>query len=364
MLLITFHEWLGPGRRLLSNNKEYLKKYYTLEDSIREQMYNKRIADIQLDTHMETHESTTNEADNMTRLVTLENELEQASNSRNIIMIILILVILIAVPVIFNRNLRLHKLKTELIQAGKKSKGINSESDQWVENLQKKAKEADTAKNKLFQLLNVELKQPVNELKRLLAENPVSKVTGKNTSDPAMNNLYPLIFRVSDKLNNFLNWSGIQTGSVRLQTKMIFLKSLLDETIQSYGLPTATKKITVINKVKGETTCHSDPEALGIVFQNTLSGAIESAPDNGFIKITADESNEKLQLHFTQECHINDESKPDILQAVHSEKSENDSDLSMIVSKAYLQKLKSTLEIVNSNNGNRTFRITLPKFTA
>jgi K+-sensing histidine kinase KdpD len=110
--------------------------------------------------------------------------------------------------------------------------------------------------------------------------------------------------------------------------------------------------------VKGETTCHSDPDILKIILQNMIASAIESIPNDGFIEITADENADQLQLQITHESSESVSSHSHI----NPYKTDNDSSLSMIVNKAYLQKLRSTFEIVNSDKGSRIFRITLPKF--
>jgi two-component system, sensor histidine kinase and response regulator len=352
--IYKYHKAAGNYENALN----YLKDYYTLQDSIREQIYNKRIADIQLNTRMETHESVTTDTDNMTRLVNLENNLEQTARSRNIILIILILIVLINVPVILSINFRLHKMKTKLIQAGNETDGNNSKPDLWIENLQKKVKEADATKSKLFQLLNDELIQPVKELKLILEENPITSESDKNPSGVHVNNLYPLISDLNDKLDNFLNWSGIQTGNVQLHPKMIFLKPLLDEIIQSYNIQAATKRITILNNVKGETTCHSDRDALKIILQNMIASTIKFVPNDGFIEIIADENADQLQLQITHESSESVSSHSHI----NPYKTDNDSSLSMIVNKAYLQKLRSTFEIVNSGKGSRILRITISKF--
>ena len=101
-----------------------------------------------------------------------------------------------------------------------------------------------------------------------------------------------------DLLNNLLEWSSSQTGRLKIDPKNLFLKSVVDDTIDLLNEYAKKKNTTVLNEVPGQIEVFADKNMIGSVIRNLLSNAIKFT-QNGNVRITAKDVNGFVEFSIT-----------------------------------------------------------------
>jgi signal transduction histidine kinase len=155
-----------------------------------------------------------------------------------------------------------------------------------LEDLNKNLIELNVTKDKFFSIIAHDLKNPLGSFKsvtELLAEsyNELSdedKIDFVHLLRDSSKNIYSL-------LENLLEWSSAQRGSIPFNLIEINLKLITIEIIKLLT-PSAEKKfITIKNNISALIIIEADVNMLKTIIRNLISNAIKFTPENGIITL-------------------------------------------------------------------------------
>ena len=150
-------------------------------------------------------------------------------------------------------------------------------------------------KDKLFSIISHDLRGPVATLDsfisiitqhatRISAEE-MSKLSGKTRE--SVNNL-------SFLLDNLLNWSRTQMGTLPFRPEPLELHSIIHKNVELYSFNAEAKKQSLVVDVPKGAIALGDHGMIDFVIRNLLSNAIKFTPPYGTIKMIVRPENEEL----------------------------------------------------------------------
>ncbi|MCX6168975.1 MAG: PAS domain S-box protein [Ignavibacteriales bacterium] len=99
-------------------------------------------------------------------------------------------------------------------------------------------------------------------------------------------------------VNSLLDWTRLQTGSVKFEPERINAKELIEKSIQILSGAALQKKINLIPEMQKDFYVHADSGLLLQVFNNLISNAIKFTKPGGSIRVNAQANIEKKQVEF------------------------------------------------------------------
>ncbi|MHB8930032.1 MAG: PAS domain S-box protein [Melioribacteraceae bacterium] len=100
-------------------------------------------------------------------------------------------------------------------------------------------------------------------------------------------------------VNSLLDWTRLQTGSVKFEPERINAKELIEKSMQILSGAAIQKKIVLISEMQKDFYVHADSGLLLQVFNNLISNAIKFTKSGGSIRINAQPNIEKKQVEFS-----------------------------------------------------------------
>ncbi|WP_339334748.1 MULTISPECIES: tetratricopeptide repeat-containing sensor histidine kinase [unclassified Croceitalea] len=159
----------------------------------------------------------------------------------------------------------------------------------------KKLKEINTTKDKIFSIIGHDLKTPLSTLNELLG-----LFEKKVISPKEMGELTPRIQKNVDyttfTLNNLLFWAQSQMNSIMAHPTEVDVKKIIDETISVFETEAHKKCIEITNSVTQKCMVRFDCEHLRIIFRNLINNAIKFTPENGKVTIGTKTSDEEVTI--------------------------------------------------------------------
>ena len=150
-------------------------------------------------------------------------------------------------------------------------------------------------KNNFFSVVSQDLKSPLNSLSLYL--NGFIETTFKN--DDAQNfidRINTSVASLSSLLNNLLEWSRLQMGSIQYNAEVVDISKLLKTNIDLVQPQTVHKHIVLKQKLQPDLKALVDKQMLGFVLRKVLSLYIEAVEENGIIIITLKKSIKERDL--------------------------------------------------------------------
>jgi signal transduction histidine kinase len=156
----------------------------------------------------------------------------------------------------------------------------------------KKLKELNGTKDKLFSIIGHDLKGPLNSLTSFssLLINHADKLSKEEIKmlstdlDKSLKNLMAL-------LENLLEWSRSQTGSIDFKAEPFDIHAVIRENIDLLSGLAELKKINIVYTNTTEVLVNAHRYSINTVVRNLLSNAIKFTPQGGTISILLDQGN-------------------------------------------------------------------------
>lgn len=165
----------------------------------------------------------------------------------------------------------------------------------------KKLQKLNTMKDRFFKILAHDLKNPFHSLLSFseylnksydsLEDDEIK--TGIAEMNSASKNLYELV-------ENLLDWSKAQTGSIEFNPKEIFLKDLIQKNISIFAQNAKLKKINLTMDV-GDDHDHvvfGDEYMINTIVRNLLSNAIKFSNHNAQVSVNSEKRDGEILIHF------------------------------------------------------------------
>lgn len=159
---------------------------------------------------------------------------------------------------------------------------------------EKELKELIETKNRLFSIISHELRGPVGNFIPTLD----IVINGNDLDSAVKNELLEELYRSSkttfNLLENLLNWSKSQTGSISFIPSEINMRYIIGKNIESLSSFWKQKELTVTNKADNDCIAYADADSLNLVIRNLLNNSIKFTPNYGEIILSADENAEGM----------------------------------------------------------------------
>ncbi len=155
-------------------------------------------------------------------------------------------------------------------------------------------KKQNTAKDSFFNLLSHDLKSPFTSILGFVE----ILIKEFEISESERNEYLLYIHSSSEKLlrfiNNLLDWSRLQTGKLKINSKRINLKSLIYNCVSSLTADAVRKKIVIKVEVDNKLQVGGDERLLSIAITNLISNAIKFSGYESKVYIKVSQFNDEL----------------------------------------------------------------------
>jgi signal transduction histidine kinase/tetratricopeptide (TPR) repeat protein len=280
--LYEFYNKIGNLSLALENYKAYSEA----NDSIDAEQRNTKVIEAQMSYEVENKVREINklERERSQERTIHELELSKQKNLRNSFIVIGLLLLLIAV-VIYNRFLFQKRMHNELQEANKKL--VESE-----ENL----KRLNGTKDKFFSIIAHDIKNPLGGIMGL-SELVVKEFD--ELSDEEIKKFAALMHANSKSLysllENLLQWSKSQMGTIRFEPEKINLDETIEQIISIFQLNANKKEITLESNLQENLAVKADKDMVSAIIRNMVSNAIKFTRNGGKVVInTSKKDNEIL----------------------------------------------------------------------
>jgi PAS domain S-box-containing protein len=151
---------------------------------------------------------------------------------------------------------------------------------------EKKLRESNESKDKFFSIIAHDLKTPFTGLlgfSHLLIEK------AENSEYLKVKQYSQIIYDSAHSchllLDNLLQWSRAQSGSIQHNPEVFRLNEIVSETIKTASISLLAKKIKLENHIKKDIIVYADPKMISTILRNLLSNAMKFTPREGCVTI-------------------------------------------------------------------------------
>ncbi|WMN12389.1 PAS domain-containing sensor histidine kinase [Marivirga salinae] len=170
-------------------------------------------------------------------------------------------------------------------------------AESLLKDKQRKLKELNTTKDKLFSIVAHDLRGPFNNLKGL-AELIITRLA-QNNIEKAQE--YAGLIASSAKrsltlLENLLQWAQAQTGDLSFRPEKIILSEIIKDIIELKRPLLVPKNISINYKPSHELIVYADNNMFRLVMRNLISNSIKFTDAGGYINIKTDHKDDYVEI--------------------------------------------------------------------
>lgn len=232
-------------------------------------------------------------------------------------------------------------------------------------------RQLNQTKDKLNSIIAHDLKNPFNSILgfgKLVVENweeldDKRRKTYLGKINEAANSAY-------DLLNNLLEWSRSQTGSIKVRPECIELSPNVDQSIASVSDTARYKKITIKNTIEQSVMVKADSNMLGSVIRNLLSNAIKFSNRKGEVTVSSRYVNSEFVAIEVKDSGVG--MSQDVVGGLFNVKTqvssygtenEKGTGLGLLICKDFVERNGGEIEVESKLGVGSTFIIKLPTCT-
>lgn len=178
-------------------------------------------------------------------------------------------------------SLKDHSIKTNLLH--EELRNINKA----LIDSEHQLKQINETKNKFFSIVSQDLKSPLNSLSIFLNNFITgSKGATESSAETFVQRINESVTTLSNLINNLLEWSRLQMGSMQYHPKELDLEKNILKNIALIQPQTAHKNITITNEFQAGLEVYADKRMLGFIIRKLMNLFIDGAEEHGTITIT------------------------------------------------------------------------------
>ncbi|MEN8137500.1 MAG: HAMP domain-containing sensor histidine kinase [Bacteroidota bacterium] len=155
-----------------------------------------------------------------------------------------------------------------------------------LEASQEKLEKVNFTNNKLLSIMAHDVKGPLKfmvNLASLMKSN--YEILSKDERQENLEIISTTGNKVFDLVQNMLQWTKMQSESIKMKKDPVHLKSLVQEKIELFNSGAKAKDIDLINDLSEDIYIWGDVNMLGLVFQNLISNSIKFTRSKGSVRI-------------------------------------------------------------------------------
>ncbi|MFC4263787.1 tetratricopeptide repeat protein [Ferruginibacter yonginensis] len=319
----------------------YLKKYYSLKDSIYSTDSKNKLVELEADYQIEKKNI---------ELIKKEGDITKQKNQRNIFIIIA----LSAVLFLGGLSIFYGRIK-------KKNKTLH-ESNIIINQQKEELTTLNNVKDRLFSIISHDLRNPLITLRSYLMLADNNQITADQKQQFKKQTMQAVV-QTSDMLDNLLAWANMQIKNTQVNVVPIHLKNCIDDVTSLVQAQAMQKNITIQQNLQVNTAL-GDENIINIAFRNLLTNAIKYSHNNGIIIINAQQHHNKIWLQIIDEGigmtaqQIADFNNHQI-DTTKGTSGEKGTGLGLFLTKELLAKIDAQLLIESNTQKGSTFTIQL-----
>lgn len=161
---------------------------------------------------------------------------------------------------------------------------------------QKNLKDLNATKDKFFSIIAHDLKSPFAVMTSFL--NILKRMDNydKNKIMDLVNDMDKTVKASINLLENLLEWSRTQTGSISFAPRRLNLKPVLTEVLNLLKGNAVSKNITLINNIDALHAVFADRNMLNTIFRNLVSNAVKFSFSGGEITISSADRGSDIEI--------------------------------------------------------------------
>ena len=250
----------------------------------------------------------------------------------------------------------------------KKAKKTISLQKEEIEKHREQLKDLNASKDRFFSIIAHDLRNPIAgflNLTEVLTNNfdVFSEKESKEFID-VMNQASKQLYNL---LENLLQWSRAQTGSITYEPKFVSVKRMVNETIDALMINIENKNIKVNLNVDEKTIVFVDENMITTVIRNLLSNAIKFSHPEGAIAIRCNVDEESVELSVIDNgVGIPKEAQSRLFKidqsiSTQGTSHEKGTGLGLILCKEFVEKNRGEISVDSDLNKGSAFTIKLPR---
>lgn len=244
---------------------------------------------------------------------------------------------------------------------------LNVGLEKKVEERTTQLRELNATKDKFFSIIAHDLKNPFNALmgfSSLLLDDydafdDIERKDLIQTMSDASENAYKL-------LENLLEWSRSQTGSIKWHPDIIRLDKIAKNTIDLLNNQAINKDISIKGVVPANTTAFADENMITTVIRNLMSNAIKFTPKGGEVKLYANQLGNFVELTIEDNgVGIREEDLDKLFRidtnfTTNGTNNEMGTGLGLILCREFVEKNNGKIWVESQEGKGSKFKFTLP----
>ncbi|HED08222.1 MAG TPA: PAS domain S-box protein [Ignavibacteria bacterium] len=244
---------------------------------------------------------------------------------------------------------------------------VRKAAEEAIKKNSESLEDINLTKDKFFSIISHDLKSPfqgllgissilVDEFETFSNEEIKSYIVNLNDS---IKNLYNLI-------ENLLNWSRLQRGSISLDKTKIDLYNEVLYVINLLKRNADNKEITIVNEIVEGTFVYSDANVLNSVLQNLISNSIKFTNRNGEIKLSSATKDKNIEVTIADngigmtKGLVKNLFKNDAHQSSPGTENESGTGFGLIITKELLEKQGGKITVKSQKSVGTSITFTLP----
>ena len=250
------------------------------------------------------------------------------------------------------------KIKSNKLLEEKNELIKKSENELWVLN---------AAKNKFFSIIAHDLKNPLHNVLgySYLLSNDYERFTEAERHKFAKD-IYHSTDNIFRLLQNLLEWSRSQTGSLTFKPLEIEFKRILRNSLKVLYSIAEQKHIDINFDYNEDLKMFADPMMIETILRNLINNAIKFTPENGLIQISATQTGDIVEICIRDNGIGISESECNNLFRIDSKvkrkgtSNEDGSGLGLILCKEFVDRNNGAIRVESETGKGSSFFFTIP----
>jgi PAS domain S-box-containing protein len=233
---------------------------------------------------------------------------------------------------------------------------------------QNKLKEALTAKDKFFNIMAHDLKNPFNAILGL------TSIMSDNYDDHSADEIKQFVKLVNQSANqvynlleNLLEWARAQSGTIEKSPSTFPINDVIHESLNLFNQSLEQKKLQIVFDESRDYLVYADKNMIHTVFRNLFSNAIKYSLNEGKIEIRLIEENNFISIEIVdygmgiKPEHIDKIFKIDQPHSTPGSNNEKGTGLGLIISQEFVKQNGGKIVAQSEYGKGSTFKFSLPR---
>lgn len=240
-------------------------------------------------------------------------------------------------------------------------------AEQALRESEKRYRELNATKDKLFSIIAHDLRGPFNNIVSLagLLLDAV-KVPDVESSQQYVGMIHSTAQHTLVLLDNLLNWAKSQTGQIEYKSEKICVSAIIQEIVDLSQTSAQTKNISLEHTASAEIEICSDEKMLKTILRNLISNAIKFTRKGGRVCVSVKSNQNQIEITVSDNgIGINEQTRKKIFGISSNISSpgtanEKGSGFGLVLCKEFVDKLGGTIGVNSIEGKGSDFTFTLP----